>query len=78
MLTNSSNDTMENGSIQNIIPYKSVSRKVIPKEKLTLDFASRSLTLEETRITVAQKIQELKDLKQCSRDYFRKEIEALM
>ena len=78
MLTNSSNDTMENGSIQNIIPYKSVSRKVIPKEKLMLDFASRSLTLEETRITVAQKIQELKDLKQCSRDYFRKEIEALM
>lgn len=43
-----------------------------------LDFVSQSLTLEETRITVAQKIQELKDLKQCSRDYFRKEIEALM
>ena len=78
MLTNSSNDTMENGSIENIIPYKLVSRKVIPKEKLTLDFASRSLTVEETRITVAQKNQELKDLKQCSRDYFRKEIEALM
>ena len=71
-------NTNEDGSLQYSIPYKYVSRKLIHKAKLTLDFASKCLTLDETGITAIKKLNELSNLKQCCRDYFRKEIEALM
>ena len=60
------------------IAYKYISRKLIPKGKLTLDYAVKCLTVDETGKTPKQKLEELMVLKRCARDYFKNEIEAMI
>ena len=57
--------------------YTYVSRNIINKKRLNLEFAIHSLGTDD-RIEPEQKLQELQDLKQCCRDTFRHEIEATM
>lgn len=57
--------------------YTYVSRNIINKKRLNLEFAIHSLGTDD-RIEPEQKLQELQDLKQCCRDTFRHEIEAMM
>ena len=57
--------------------YTYVSRNIINKRRLNLEFAIHSLGTDD-RIIPEQKLQELQDLKQCCRDTFRHEIEATM
>ena len=57
--------------------YIYISRNIINKKRLNLEFAIHSLGTDD-RIEPEQKLQELQDLKQCCRDTFRHEIEATM
>ena len=57
--------------------YTYVSRNIINKKQLNLEFAIYSLGTND-RIEPEQKLQELQDLKQCCRDIFYHEIEATM
>ena len=71
-------DSNIDASFTQNITYKYVSRKLIPKGKITLEYAKRCLTLDESGKLPTQKLEELKLLKRCSRDYFRNEVEAMM
>ena len=57
--------------------YTYVSRNIINKKRLNLEFATHSLGTDD-RIEPEQKLQELQDLKVCCRDTFRHEIGATM
>ena len=49
--------------------YIYISRNIINKKRLNLEFAIHSLGTDD-RIEPEQKLQELQDLKQCCRDTF--------
>ena len=51
------------------IEYTYISRNIINKKQLNLEFAMHSLGTDD-RIEPEQKLQELQDLKQCCRDTF--------
>ena len=57
--------------------YIYVARNIIHKGKLTLEFASKSIGTDEN-ITPSQKLDQLQELKECCRDSFKTQIEALM
>ena len=58
--------------------YKYISRKQIHIGKLKLEFAQKCLTLDDDNITIEKKLAQLQQLKECSRDFFRHEVEAMM
>ena len=54
-----------------------VPRNIIHKRKLTLNFAIKSISTDEN-VTPDQKLIQLQELKECCRDSFKTQIEALM
>ena len=62
---------------ENCSDYVYVSRSIIHKRKLTLEFASKSISIDED-VTPEQKLIELQELKVCCRDTFRTQVEAVM
>ena len=74
-------DTSENNST-NIDPEQNqnftyVTRNIISKRKITLEFAANSIASEEN-VDAQEKLQQLKLLKECCRNTFKNEVEAYM
>ena len=57
--------------------YIYVARNIIHKGTLTLEFASKSIGTDEN-ITPSQKLEQLQELKECCRDSFKTQVEALI
>ena len=68
------NSNIENNNHHN---YAYVPRNIIHKRKLNIDHAKRSIPSDES-ITPEQKLKELQELKECCRDAFKCQVEAVM